>query len=265
MNLVEPPLLAAWYDVRSTSRNLRDLIMPVDTLGLLLCLIISFVAASIHGVIGFGFNFIGAPILLLLYPQLVPAPIIMNSVVIVCLVGWTTRKDIQYHALGWAVGACALGAFLAGYTMAMVSASTYSALFGSLLLLAVGVSLLGWRPTITPSTAALGGGISGFMGTITSIGGPPIALLYQGLPGPALRGTLSAYFLLTTPFILAALYSAGCLGWNEVKLSVVLLPGMLLGFACSKYLARYLNAQATRAIVLLISTAGGIVLVTRAW
>ncbi|MFT4561916.1 MAG: putative membrane protein YfcA [Gammaproteobacteria bacterium] len=239
--------------------------MPIDTLGLLLCLLISFAAASIHGVVGFGFNFIGAPILLLLYPQLVPAPIIINSVVIVCLVGWTTRKDIQYHALGWAVGACALGAFLAGFAISMVSASSYSALFGLLLLLAVGVSLLGWRPTITPSNAAIGGGISGFMGTITSIGGPPIALLYQGLPGPALRGTMSAYFLLTTPFILGALYSAGRLGWNEVKLSVVLLPGMLLGFACSKYLARYLNAQATRAIVLLISAAGGIVLLMRAW
>jgi uncharacterized protein len=239
--------------------------MPIDTLGLLLCLLISFVAASIHGVIGFGFNFIGAPILLLLYPQLVPAPIIINSVVIVCLVGWTSRKDIQYHALGWAVGACVLGAFAAGFAMTLVSASTYSALFGSLLLLAVGVSLLGWRPAITASNAAIGGGISGFMGTITSIGGPPIALLYQRMPGPALRGTMSAYFLLTSPFILLALYGAGRLGWAELKLSIVLIPGMLLGFACSKYLARYLNAQATRAIVLLISTAGGIVLLMRAW
>jgi uncharacterized membrane protein YfcA len=239
--------------------------MPADTIGFLICVLISFVAALIHGVIGFGFNFIGAPVLLLLYPELVPAPIIINSIVIVCLVGWTSRKDIQSGSLGWAVAACGVGAVLAGFAIAAVSQETYAALFGSMLLFAVLVSVLGWKPQITAPSSVVAGGISGFMGTITSVGGPPIALLFQGMSGAALRGTMSAYFLLTTPFILVALYGADRLAWAEVKLSVVLLPGMILGFACSKFLVRYLNQQAIRAIVLILSTASGVVLLARAW
>ena len=237
--------------------------MPIDSVSLLVCILISFIAASVHGVIGFGFNFIGAPLLILFYPQLVPAPIIINSVVLVCLVGWDNRKNIAYSSLGWAVGACSLGAIAAGFAIAQASQRTYDALFGSMLLLAVLVSLVGWTPKITAKNSIVAGGISGFIGTITSIGGPPIALLYQRMPGSTLRGTMSAYFLLTSPFVLLALYGAGRLGLAEIKLSLILLPGVVFGFACSKYLARFLNQQATRTIVLTVSTLGGIILLGR--
>ena len=239
--------------------------MPIEPLGLALCISISFVAAMIHGVVGMGFNFICAPVLLLLYPQLVPAPVIINSVIIVCPVAWVNRKDVEFRSLGWLVGACTGGALVAAFAIVRVSEATYVSLFGSLLLLAVLFSLLGWYPRLNVRSALIAGGLSGFMGTITSVGGPPVALLFQRLPGPALRGTLSAYFLLTSPIILLALYAAGRLGWEEVKLSVVLLPGMLLGFACSKLLAEYLSQKSIRAIVLTICAGGGITLLLRSW
>jgi len=237
--------------------------MPVDTLDVLLCVLISFVAAAIHGVIGFGFNFLGAPILMLLYPQLIPAPIVINSIVLVLLVAWKSRDHIEWQALGWAVGACALGAFLAGFAIALATGRIYNGLFGTLLLLAVLVSLLGWQPRVNPSNAIVAGTLSGFMGTITSIGGPPIALLYQRVPSERLRGTLSAYFLLTSPFILIALWGADRLNWAEIKLSFVLLPGLLMGFACSRYLVGILDQRTTRVAVLVISAFGGIILLAR--
>jgi len=38
----------------------------------------------------------------------------------------------------------------------------------------------------------IAGGLSGFFGTLTSIGAPPLALVEQGEKGPTIRGTLSA-------------------------------------------------------------------------
>jgi uncharacterized membrane protein YfcA len=239
--------------------------MPLDTIGLVLCLLISFVAAAIHGVIGFGFNFLAAPILILMYPQLVPAPIIIDSTILACMVGWNARKDIERSVLPWSVAGCALGAFLAAFAITLLSGRLYDALFGSTLLLAVILSLLGWRPNVNATSTLAAGGISGFMGTITSIGGPPIALLFQHMPAAKLRGTISAYFLITSPLALAALYVAGRLGWAELKLSVVLLPGMLLGYACSRFLVPFLDQQATRIVVLVISTLGGLILLARLW
>ncbi len=227
------------------------------------CVLISLLAAAIHGVVGFGFNFIGAPVLLLIYPRLVPAPIVLVSVVMVCLVGWKSRQHIVVRHLGWAIAASALGAVLAGVAIAAVSLRTYQALFGTMLLVAVAVSLGGWRPRLTAGNASVAGLISGFIGTITSIGGPPVALLYQGLTADQVRGTLSAFFLLTTPFVLFALLGAGRLTLIEVELSVVLLPGMLMGYACSRLLVKRLDQGMTRIGILVISAVGAFVLLGR--
>ena len=235
----------------------------MEPLALLACVVISFAAAAVHGVVGFGFNFIGAPLLLLVAPGLVPAPIILVSCVMVCLVGWKSRQHIVVRGMVWTVGGSALGALLAGLAIAAVSIRTYQALFGAMLLVAVAVSAVGWRPRLTVGSATLAGLLSGFIGTITSIGGPPVALLYQGLTADQLRGTLSAFFLLTSPLVLAALYGAGRLTLLEIELSVVLLPGMLLGYVFSRRLVSILNQQATRVIVLVVSAIGGIVLLGR--
>ena len=264
LGTTSPEVVTVTIEVNRDRTQIREFrIMPIEPLGLIVCLLISFVAAMIHGVIGLGFNFICAPVLLLLYPQLVPAPIIINSIIIVSLVAWVNREDVEFRTQGWLVGACTLGALFAAFAITRVSEATYTSLFGALLLVAVACSLLGWHPRLTVRNALVAGGLSGFMGTITSVGGPPVALLFQHLPGPALRGTLSAYFLLTSPIILIALYAADRLGWDEVKLSVVLLPGMLLGFLCSKFLAAHLGQQAIRATVLTICAGGGITLLVR--
>ncbi len=154
-------------------------------------------------------------------------------------------------------------ALFAGLAIAAVSLRTYQALFGAMLLVAVAVSAGGWRPELTRRNAALAGGLSGFIGTITSVGGPPMALLYQGLTADQVRGTLSAYFILMSPFVLAALYGAGRLTSVEIELSVVLLPGMLMGYACSRRLVRVLDQAATRVVVLVVSALGALVLLGR--
>ena len=90
-----------------------------------------------------------------------------------------------------------------------------------------------------------------------------MALLYQGLTADQVRGTLSAYFILMSPFVLVALYGAGRLTSVEIELSVVLLPGMLMGYACSRRLVRVLDQAATRVVVLVVSALGALVLLSR--
>ena len=68
-------------------------------------------------------------------------------------------------------------------------------MFAVLVLLAVAVSIQGRRLAPPDRNLAGAGLASGFMGTISGIGGPPIALAYLGLDGPALRATLARYFL----------------------------------------------------------------------
>jgi len=80
----------------------------------------------------------------------------------------------------------------------------------------------------------IAGFVSGVGSTFASIGGPPVALINQDLPGPRLRATLATYFTILSTITLFTLIPAGKLGPAELQLSLILLPGVVLGFLLSK-------------------------------
>jgi uncharacterized membrane protein YfcA len=105
---------------------------------------------------------------------------------------------------------------------------------------------------------------SGFMGTITAIGGPPLALVYQSARGPALRATLAGAFLLGSVLSLITLAVIGRFRAHELALSAVLMPGIVLGVLVSRPLVHWLDRGATRPLVLALSTASALAVLARA-
>ena len=101
------------------------------------------------------------------------------------------------------------------------------------------------------------------MGTISGIGGPPIALAYLGLDGPALRATLARYFLVGNLVAIPTLIVVGSLGVDEVPECLVLIPGAVLGFLASGWLARHADRATVRPIVLGLSTAAAVAVIIR--
>ena len=55
-----------------------------------------------------------------------------------------------------------------------------------------------------PDNLVAAGAVSGVMGTATSIGGAPMALIWQGHQGRRLRGTMSAFFMVGSAISVAA-------------------------------------------------------------
>ncbi|MEO0385946.1 MAG: TSUP family transporter, partial [Pseudomonadota bacterium] len=111
-------------------------------------------------------------------------------------------------------------------------------LFAVLIMLSIPLSLFGpaLRPSLTGMTLA--GVLSGFMGTLTSVGAPPFAIALQNAPAHQMRATLNAVLLLGACASLAALTVFGNFGWVDVLRGIALLPGVLLGF----YVARFVIA-----------------------
>ncbi len=98
------------------------------------------------------------------------------------------------------------------------------------------------------------------MATITSVGAPPLALIYQDRPPGEARPTLSAFFALGCLLALAGLAVSGHAGLRDVALAALMLPPMLAGIAIARRLRgrfdrRYrpaLLAMAGMAAVLLV-------------
>jgi len=134
---------------------------------------------------------------------------------------------------------------------------------GMTVLLGVLVSVTSLRIRPTPLTLSVAGFLAGITGTTTSVGGPPVALVYQHHSGDKLRGTLSAFFVMGSLLSMATLAMVGRFGARDALMGMLLVPGTVAGYACSMPLARWLDRGYTRTAVLAVSAAAGLVLVAR--
>ncbi len=82
-------------------------------------------------------------------------------------------------------------------------------MLAGVVLFGVVLTSVGWAPRPVPSTLLMAGATSGLMGTATSIGGPPMALVWQGKQGACYRGTISGFFLIGSLMSVLALAVTG--------------------------------------------------------
>jgi hypothetical protein len=101
------------------------------------------------------------------------------------------------------------------------------------------------------------------MATTSSIGGPPIALLYQDTQGGRIRGTLSGFFLVGLVISLGALSFVGRFGRPEIRATLYLLPAVGAGFLLSTRVAAFLDRGHTRKAILWSSGLAGIAVVVQ--
>lgn len=214
--------------------------------------------ACLQGVIGWGIGTLGAPLLFLISPTLLPAPMLLNSAVLTLLLLLRERRSLSLGPLRHAVGGNIAGTALAGVTLAFIHATAFEALFGLLVLVAVGLSIAGFKPQLKRSTSVLAGGASGYMGTITAVGGPPIALIYQNEKGPLVRANLAGFFTFGSFTALVTLYFSGFLGVYQLKLFLLTLPGVIVGFFLSRFFVRRLPVHILRPLILSIAGLAGV-------
>lgn len=233
--------------------------MDVDLtlLQLVLANIFLVLGACLQGVIGWGIGTLSAPLLFLVSPTLLPAPMLLNSLVLTLMLLLRERRGLSFGPVRHAIGGNIIGTALAAVTLANIDTSAFETLFGILVLSAVLLSVAGIRPRLKRSTSMLAGGASGYMGTITAVGGPPIALIYQNEKGPLVRANLAAFFAFGSVSALVALYFSGLLGPYQVKLFILTVPGVVVGFALSRLLVYRIPGASLRPLILGIAGLAG--------
>lgn len=212
---------------------------------------------------GFGMGILAAPILALIDPRLVPAPVLLSTLVLTSLLAIRDRHAIDFGGLRWAVTGRVMGTVVAATVFVALPEDQMVFLFGSLVLLGVGMSVSGLRVLPFRSSLLIAGVLSGLMGTVASIGGPPMALLYQDARGDRLRGTMSGFFWIGTIVSLVALRLIGRFGAEEISLALVMLPGVLIGFFVSRRTTAFVDRGYTRYAVLTVAGVTGVMVVLR--
>ena len=230
---------------------------------LLVAFVAVFVGATIQGSMGFGLGLVAAPVLVLIDPALVPSVILGMGVPLTLLVAWRERQSVSLTRLNRAIVGRVLGTIAGSFVVYLADAATLSLIFAVALLIGVALSAGGYSVAPTPKVMLIAGFGSGLMGTTTSVGGPPIALVLQHQAGPELRASIGAFMAVGAAFSLAALVIVGEFRTHELVMTGLLVVPALLGFGASRWTNQVLDRGYTRPAVLVFATLSGLSILLR--
>lgn len=223
---------------------------------------VTFVAAAcLQSAIGFGIGMLAAPVIAIVDPTLLPGTVITLAILVTLIGTVKERQHLDLHGAGWALVGRIPGSFLGAWLVVALPATGLAWLVAVAVLGGVVLALRGWTPPPRRRNLITAGAASGIMGTATSIGGAPMALIWQRSQGAQLRGTMSAFFLIGSSVSLAALAVAGAITTDILWLALWMVPSVLVGYALSRYVNRFLDPRRLRLTALGASGLGAILLV----
>lgn len=228
-----------------------------------LIFVIVIAGALTQSTVGFGFGIVIVPVLIVVAPDLLPAmPLLLSTILSIAMIR-RERSDVDLHGLPPLFVGRVAGTLVAIWLLVSLTGPALEILFGTVIVLVVAVSAL--RPAINPTSTAnfVGGAASGLFATTAGIGGPPVAVLYAGRPGPEIRSTLAAIFMIGSSMSLVALIPAGRIGWGHLVFAAILLVPTAIGFAISGPLGRFLEGRWLRPTILTFAASGGVLAVIR--
>jgi uncharacterized protein len=230
----------------------------VSALDLVIASIVIAFGAAVQGGVGFGINVIAAPILAVLDPDLVPGPGLAVGFFLTLLVAVRDRAALDRRGLEFNIAGRVPGTLLGAAFIASIPKSAVTITVGCAVLLAVVLNLVRVALRPTPRTLVAAGVVSGFASTVSSVGGPPTAIVYANEPAPVARATLAFIFLIGSLMSLVALAFVGEFGVEEMRLTLLLLVPAAVGFVLSKPIAAHVDRGTARHAILIVAALGAL-------
>lgn len=211
------------------------------------------IGACAQGSIGFGLGVVAAPVLAIVNPDLIPGPLLIVAMVLTTLVMLRERSGIDWRGMKWAIVGRIPGSVLGTALVVVLSERFLIICFSLLVIAGVIMSMAGWKVSPTSSTLFTAGAASGLMGSITSIGGPPMGIVYQRSSGAEMRSTLSGFFVFGSTLSVTLLVVSGEIHTVDLRRALVLVPAMLVGYVSSRWVGRFLDRGYLRMTMLVFS------------
>lgn len=224
-----------------------------------------FVGSYVQSSIGFGLAIIAAPILFFIDPLYVPAPITICALTLSLANAAKHWHSISFEGLKFAILGRVPGTVAGGLLLLWIDQQALALWLGISVLFAVLLSL--GNVVLKPTSGALfsAGFLSGFMGTSSSIGGPPMALVLQHQGNDFIRANLAAFFVVSCLLSLLMLATVDRFGMQEVLIALPLMPATLVGYWVAMKTLHLFSHQSLRHISLVLCAISGTVALLSYW
>ncbi len=224
----------------------------MDTVVLVL---ITFVAATVNGALGYGFSSITVPVALLFYtnrilnPALVLIELVLNSYVL-----FMNRKSVPSIwrrvtpiLIGLVIGIGIGSSILFLVQPAWIKFVTYFFLLPLILLQAAGIR----KPIQAERAIAVPFGVGiGTLYSVTTISGPPLALLFnnQGYAKQDFRAALGVIRVAESSLTAIAYGVIGFYSAGSMEIIPYIIPSVVIGIPLGTYLIRLMDPETFRRI-----------------
>jgi uncharacterized membrane protein YfcA len=226
--------------------------MPAHTVALAA---ITLAAAIVNGALGYGFSSITVPLALLFLANRVLNPaMVLIEVALNAYVLWVNRGALPkiWRRMMPIVFGLVPGIVIGTYVVSQVHPGwlrfyTYLALLPLILLQAAGYR----RPIKSERSIGLafGGGL-GVLYSVTTISGPPLAVMLnnQGLAKREFRAALGFIRLAESTMTAVAYFYAGLFTFNSIILIPQILPGVAIGVPIGAFVIRHVRSETFRRV-----------------
>lgn len=224
-----------------------------NDLDLFILISITLFAASVNGALGHGFSSLTVPVALVFYtnrilnPALVLIEIVINSFILIVNRRGVIKvgKRVLPILIGLLPGILLGSYILTSVNPGWVKLLTFVVLIPLILLQAAGVR----RPIDSEKSVGLpfGAGV-GFLYSITTISGPPLALMFnnQGLVKEEFRAALGIIRVTEALITACAYYFLGLYSTESHAILLTIAPSVLVGLPLGAFLIRRINPETFR-------------------
>ncbi len=236
---------------------------PIEAL--LIGFVVTTIASTVQGSVGMGFALVSVPVLSLVHPALAPEPQILMVFPLLCFMVWRERKGVQLSGIGWILLGRVPGAALGLLLLKLFVGWALDVLLALVVLSGVLILMLADRVAKQTPRWQFGAGVlSSIMSLVSSIGGPPIALLYRNDPGPIVRSNLSVVFAVGSVMTIGTRLLGDELSLGDLQVAACLFPAVVIGFLISRKTATLLDGKGLRPWILGLSSLACVGLIVRA-
>lgn len=249
----------------TSSPILREIavLSMIDPTTLALASLIIFCGALTQSLIGFGLAVVASPLLYIVDPELVPAPVIIMGFSISVLTLFRERGALEFNGLQYALLGRIPGGLLGAALLIFAPQPILGLAIAGIVAAAVILSLLKFNLVVNRKSLFAAGVISGVFGNIAAIGGPPLAILLSGKDARQFRAALSAFFIFSSMIALIILAITGLLSIRHLWLSLLLLPSVILGYLVAGRLVGQIDKDKTRSVTLILCSVSAVVLTVK--
>ena len=217
--------------------------------------LITFVAATVNGALGYGFSSITVPVALLFYtnrilnPALVLIELVINGYVL--FINRASISNIWWRVAPILIG-LVIGIGIGSYILFLVQPAwikfvTYFFLLPLILLQAAGIR----KPIQAENAIAIPFGMGiGTLYSVTTISGPPLALLFnnQGYAKQDFRAALGVIRVAESSLTAIAYGFIGFYSADSMEIIPYIVPSVLVGIPLGSYLIRWIDPETFRRI-----------------